>query len=416
MAVKKDIIQIAQHLETSTIVQKELKEEAYAAYKNSELPTTRNEKWKYTRVAKLNKLDFRSSNPIGSIVPEKLVENSFRIVFINGFYHHELSDSTPEDGIGIQVLSGSNDPLQSTSLELTNVFNALNLAFLTDGIRINVAKKTKAKQTIEIVHILDGDAVISNFKSIVEIDDLAELNLVQYYTSTEKSVESFCNVTSEFTLGVNASMKLDKIQDENDKCYHIESENVHQNKDSHFSINTITLNGRLVRNNLNVLVNGDNCTTDLYGVYLLKGDQHVDNQTVIDHKVAHCNSNELYKGVIDDKGTAVFNGKVFVRKDAQKINAFQSNGNVLLSENATINSKPELEIYADDVKCSHGSTTGQLDKDAIFYLRARGLSEKGARQLLVRAFVSDALVNIHNQEIHDFIDTILETRFGWAKN
>ena len=136
------------------------------------------------------------------------------------------------------------------------------------------------------------------------------------------------------------------------------------------------MNGGLVRNNLNIDVKGENCTTNLNGVYQLKGNQHVDNHTVVDHLVPNCESNELYKGIIDEKSTAVFNGKVFVRRNAQKINAFQSNGNVLLSDDATVNSKPELEIYADDVKCSHGSTTGQLDEEAVFYLRARGLSEK----------------------------------------
>jgi Fe-S cluster assembly protein SufD len=164
---------------------------------------------------------------------------------------------------------------------------------------------------------------------------------------------------------------------------------------------------------LTINVAGTNCTTNLNGAYLLKENQHVDNHTVVDHLAPHCNSNELYKGVIDDKATAVFNGKVFVRKDAQKINAFQSNGNVLLSDNASVNSKPELEIYADDVKCSHGSTTGQLDEEAVFYLRARGLSEKSARHLMVSAFIGDVLEKIESEEVLAFTQKILQERFGW---
>ncbi len=178
-------------------------------------------------------------------------------------------------------------------------------------------------------------------------------------------------------------------------------------------MNTVTLNGMLVRNNLTVRVNGENATSNLNGVYLLKGKQHVDNHTVVDHKVSHCNSNELYKGVIDEDATAVFNGKVYVRQNAQKINAFQSNGNILLSDNASINSKPELEIYADDVKCSHGSTTGQLDEEAVFYLRSRGISEAAAKKLLVIAFVEDVLTNIENERVHEFIETCLHERFGF---
>ncbi|MEY3425976.1 MAG: Fe-S cluster assembly protein SufD, partial [Bacteroidota bacterium] len=173
------------------------------------------------------------------------------------------------------------------------------------------------------------------------------------------------------------------------------------------------LDGTLVRNNLNIGVKGVNCTTHLNGIYLLKENQHVDNHTIVDHCAPNCESHELYKGVMDDSSTAVFNGKVFVRKDSQKINAFQSNANVLLSDSATINSKPELEIYADDVKCSHGSTTGQLDDEAIFYLRARGISEKSARHLMVSAFIGDVLGKIENEKVLEFTHSILKDRFDW---
>ena len=203
------------------------------------------------------------------------------------------------------------------------------------------------------------------------------------------------------------------MQFEGETSSHISTEQIDQGKNSTFTINTVTLNGLLVRNNLNIAVNGQNCTSNLNGAYLLKGKQHVDNHTVVDHRVANCNSNELYKGVIDDKATAVFNGKVFVRKDAQKINAFQSNGNVLLTDTATVNSKPELEIYADDVKCSHGSTTGQLDEEAVFYLRARGLSEKSARKLIVSAFIGEVLEKIEDDNVTDFVQKLLKDRFDW---
>jgi len=208
-------------------------------------------------------------------------------------------------------------------------------------------------------------------------------------------------------------LTIDKVQYESEQSFHISTEEVQQAKNSNFTINTFTLNGGIVRNNLHINVNGENCESHLNGAYLLKNKQHVDNHTIVDHKVANCESFELYKGVMDDSSTGVFNGKVFVRKDAQKINAFQSNGNVLLSDNATINSKPELEIYADDVKCSHGSTTGQLDEEAVFYLRARGLSEKSARQLMVSAFIGEVLEKVENQQVLDFIHKVLKDRFDW---
>jgi Fe-S cluster assembly protein SufD len=180
-------------------------------------------------------------------------------------------------------------------------------------------------------------------------------------------------------------------------------------------MHTVTLNGTLVRNNVRVRVNGTNCETNLYGAYLLKGNQHTDNHTIIDHMMPHCLSNELYKGVIDDQATAVFNGKVFVRKDAQKINAFQSNGNVLMTDKASVNSKPELEIYADDVKCSHGSTTGQLNEEAVFYLQSRGISERSARNLLVEAFIGEVLEKNDNLDFTDKTNAILNERFGWER-
>ena len=164
---------------------------------------------------------------------------------------------------------------------------------------------------------------------------------------------------------------------------------------------------------MEISVQGVNAESNLNGVYIVREQQFIDNHTIIDHQVPHCLSNELYKGVIFDKATAVFNGKVFVRKDAQKINAFQSNANILMSEDATVNAKPELEIYADDVKCSHGSTTGQLDEEAIFYLKSRGISDSGARNLLVSAFVGQVLEKIEHEDIQTFISKKLQERFGW---
>jgi Fe-S cluster assembly protein SufD len=206
---------------------------------------------------------------------------------------------------------------------------------------------------------------------------------------------------------------MHKLQLENGADYHFSRENARQDKDSTLTINTLTLSGNLVRNDVHVKVAGQNAETNLNGAYILKNNELVDNHTVVDHLVAHCQSNELYKGVLYDKSTAVFNGKVFVRPDAQKINAFQSNANVLLSDDASVNSKPELEIYADDVKCSHGSTTGQLDESAVFYLRARGLSEKSAKELLVSAFISDVLNKIENKEVLEFTNSFLNKEFGW---
>jgi len=380
-----------------------------------EFPTTRVEAWKYTRVTKISKKDFSIQKlSISDILPFKINSlNSHVIVFVNGFYQKELSVFSAEEGILISPLSQTEE-VKPNSIEIPTdeVFSALNTAYATDGIAVKIAAGKTLSKPLEVINIQTGESVISNTRNVIIAEGSSSARIILSYYSKDAH-QCFSNVISEITVGANAQLTIDKIQYESNENYMVATEQVKQDKDSTFTINTITLNGELVRNNLNIDVLGHNCNTNLNGAYLIKGKQHVDNHTVVDHKVAHCESNELYKGVMDDDSTAVFNGKVFVRKDAQKINAFQSNGNVLLSGNATVNSKPELEIYADDVKCSHGSTTGQLDEEAIFYLRARGLSDKNARKLLVSAFIGDVLNKISTDEVRAHIDKMLLDRFGW---
>ncbi len=408
MSVTKNLIE-------SPYISPELAKKAKTAMDSSQWPTTRVEQWKYTRVSKIQKLEFQNGSD-QKVSPENFVLDPTVpvIYFLNGHYLSDASSIGELEGqMNIKVLSENDTQLVASSLNLDNeVFNAINTIYLTDGVDIFVPKKAQA-EAIQIIHILSGDTSISNFKTIIHIDDFAECNVIMGFFSDETANNCFANVSTEIKLGVNSKLTIDKIQYENENCFHINTEVIDQEKDSTFTINTVTLNGGLIRNNINVNVNGENATTNLYGAYILKGKQHVDNHTVIDHKVAHCLSNELYKGVMDESSTAVFNGKVFVRPDAQKINAFQSNGNVLLSDNASVNSKPELEIYADDVKCSHGSTTGQLDDDALFYLEARGISKPNAMALLVSAFVGEVFENIENEHIHGFIESRLNERFDW---
>lgn len=398
---------------TSVALPKALKDKANSILASLELPTTRNEAWKYTRVAKLGKINFATSKGnISSIDSYTIDPQAPTLVFVNGYFSKSLSNNHLPEGINFTLLSDANEVKSEIPIE-DEIFNALNTAHLTDGVALNIAKNTILEKPVQILHILDGQSVMSNFKTRIDAGAFAKAGIIQGYFATEASDKAFANVTTEIEVGENAHLTIDKIQFENETSFHISTEQINQSKDSTFTLNTITLNGGLVRNNLNINVNGENCTSNLNGAYILKGKQHVDNHSVVDHRVANCQSNELYKGVIDDNSTAVFNGKVFVRQDAQQINAFQSNRNVLLSDNAAVNSKPELEIYADDVKCSHGSTTGQLDEDAIFYLRARGLSLKAARQLLVSAFITDVLDKIENLQVKTFTFSLLKERFGW---
>ncbi|PWL27316.1 MAG: Fe-S cluster assembly protein SufD [Fluviicola sp. XM-24bin1] len=381
----------------------------------TDLPTTRTEAWKYTRVAKIGKIDFTNeATTVTSIKGKKVIDSPYTLVFVNGRFSEELSAKSFPEGVTVTPLSTLEGITTQEEFE-GDIFGALNLAYLNDGLHITITKNKVVDEPIQVIHLLKGDAQLSNFKVQIDAEDFSKATVVQGFFS-EDSNNSFVNYTSDIQVGVNTYFTMEKIQDEEAGNFHIGTDTVTQDKDSTFTINTITLNGTLVRNNLNIAVNGENCTTNLNGGYLLKEKQHVDNHTVVDHKVPNCNSNELYKGVMNENSTAVFNGKVFVRQDAQKINAFQSNRNVLLSDNATVNSKPELEIYADDVKCSHGSTTGQLDDEAVYYLRARGLSKSAAAQLLVSAFIAEVIAEVENEDVKSYIYKRLNERFGWDIN
>jgi len=403
-------------LDGTFVLNQELRNKAISILETASFPTTHDESWKYTRVAKIKNAELSVSAPTSVSGNFGLDANAVKFVFVNGHFLKELSSTSYPDGLKILALSEMDEAernILGEDVELEkNVFSAINTAYTTDGLYVHVTAKMSIEPVIEIIHLTTGNSVLSNMRHILRAEAFSEVKLVSRTISLDGE-SSFTNIITEVALARNAKVIIDKLQEENETAYQIAQEFVQQDQDSNFTINTITLNGALVRNDLNIFVNGSNCETHLNGGYILKGNQHVDNHTVVDHKVPHCESNELYKGVIADKATAVFNGKVFVRKDAQKINAFQSNGNVLLGNDATVNSKPELEIYADDVKCSHGSTTGQLDEEAIFYLRARGLSDASARQLMVGAFVGEVFEKIENESVVTRIHEILKERFDW---
>ncbi len=397
----------------------EQKQKASKILETIQFPTTRTEAWKYTRLGKISNKKFSIQKGSVSDISEYVIsKDAYTIVLINGMIDTSLSSTDLPEGVICSSIKDtiSTEKLNSLvgkNLKLENeIFHSLNTQNALDGSILLIKEKTILEKSIQLIHILTGEHTISNVRNLIVSEKNSQAHIIQGFFS-ENATESFTNSVTEIFVEENAHLTLDKIQFEDDSCYQVSTEQVEQAKNSTFTINTITLNGALVRNNLNIKVIGQNCCTNLNGAYLLKGNQHVDNHTMVDHIAAHCESHELYKGVVNDKSTAVFNGKVFVRKDAQKINAFQSNANVLLSDDATINSKPELEIYADDVKCSHGSTTGQLDEEAVFYLRARGLSEKSARKLMISAFIDDVINKIENKEVKTFVFGLLQKRFDW---
>ncbi len=382
-----------------------------------DFPTSRVENWKYTRVAKIaNKSFVISDDATLHALPKLPLSDAYNIVFVNGNYNANLSSQVFENGLTVQLIENASDAKahigQAVNLE-KNVFAALNTVYATSGAYIKIDAKKVVEKPIQLVFVSTGNQHVANIRNVVVAEKFAQARISQVFV-TDNATECFANVVSEYFLEDSSNITVDKIQNENETAFQVGLDYCKQPQNAMFTLNTITLSGALVRNDVFVDVNGENATTNLAGAYILKDNQHVDNHTRINHFTPHCNSHEKYKGVINDKATAVFNGMVYVHPHAQKIDSYQSNGNVLLSDTATIYSKPELEIYADDVKCSHGSTTGQLDEEAIYYLRARGISKDSARALMVSAFIGDVLESLDSEEIVDYVHAVLEERFGWV--
>jgi len=372
------------------------KQKAQSLLQHSDFPTRKNEAWKYTNVNGLNKLllDGSSSN---ASQPNIISNGAERLHILNGCISNQA------DVPGIKT-SWSSLPELSTE----EPFDALNMLYCTGAIELTF--DDEKNKTIELVFENNCNTAISP-RIFINCKKGATGTVILNFQGSEKNA-SFINVSTYIDVEENANLSIHKIQKNGTETFDLQREYVNQAANSRFTINTFPLSGKMTRNDLVINVNGNNCETFMNGAYTLKGKSHCDNHTTVDHKVAHCYSKELYKGVIDDRATNVFNGKVFVRKDAQKINAFQSNANILLSETGTVNSKPELEIYADDVKCSHGSTTGQLDEEAIFYLRSRGLTEKSAKELLVKAFLGEVLEEVDNREVRYYVEKEIELHFS----
>jgi len=400
----------------------EIGEQAMEAINKLDFPTTRTEDWKYTRVGRIIKNDLQVLKSDFSIDVNKYKIDGLDcdlLVYINGVFKEKLSEITKSN---MCVTFFSNPELVGeervktnfgkTSRHQDNIFTAINTAYPSDGAFIHIDKNKKGQKPVHILNLSIGENTINQPRNLIVAEQGSELEIIETFDSID-SENVFNNIVTEIVIGENAKVSYDQLQREGKGTFLLSTVEVYQEKNSTFNTNTVTLSGDWVRNNLNIEVDGENCMTNLSGVYLLKENQHVDNHTMVDHKKPHCESNELYKGVIDEKATAVFNGKVYVREDAQKINAFQYNGNVLLTDDATINSKPELEIYADDVKCSHGSTTGQLDDEALFYLRSRGLSEDSARKMLIEAFTADAIEKVENEALLSAIKKTLQKEFDW---
>lgn len=378
-----------------------------------DFPTTKTEFWKYTRLAKLAQLRLNQEKiRENEQVVAPLTDNG--IVRITNGYITSFS----KEIAGLTITPFSKCSEQQLSLigkkaDLTqNIFLALNTLYSQEGLFIEVEENAQIEGVFQLLFHAHGENCFAPFRVFIHVKKGSSFKLIQQFTASGEHLFSLPIV--EYLVEENARISCDKLQMENASSFLLCEDYSIQKRNSTVLLNTFSISGAWVRNNSSFLIEGENCETNLNGAYLLKDLQHLDNHTIVDHIAPHCNSNELYKGILSGKATGVFNGKVFVRPNAQKISAFQSNANVLLSDDASVNSKPELEIYANDVKCSHGSTTGQLDDDAVFYLRARGLSEKSARSLITQAFITEVVDKVEQKEVQDFIKNKLVELHDWT--
>ncbi|HRZ20995.1 MAG TPA: Fe-S cluster assembly protein SufD, partial [Bacteroidales bacterium] len=291
-----------------------------------------------------------------------------------------------------------------------NGLEALNNAFAQDGIFIYVPDHVSADQTIQIVSMVDHDRnLLLQNRNLIIMGKNSRLKLVHCDDSLNQQ-PSFTNTITEILLGEGAVIDHYKLQNINDNSSVISTTLFHQEANSQLSTHVTVLNGGLIRNDIYVDMEGENCTSDICGLYLVDKNQHVDNQVQVNHLKPYGTSNQLFKGIIDDHARAVFNGHVHVHRNAQKTNAYQSNKNILLTDKATVNTKPFLEIYADDVKCSHGATVGQLDQEALFYIRSRGISYDNARLLLMYAFAAEVINKITIEPLRLRMDDLVKKR------
>lgn len=365
----------------------EVQIKAYEYLNEIGLPGRKSENYKYTPITSIlqKNIDWDFHKEAVSDFEESLDGAYNHVVLVNGRFSKELSQIKHDITVTIEaVAEGKHDP-----------FSLLNTAFAKEEIIIS-GNSDKSSTFIYYV----GSQGFTNPRVRVKVGKHQQLTIVEKVLAQPNT---FTNASIEFNVSVNAIANHTKVQDYGTDIYTHEATFAHVSRDAKFYNNTFSFGGAMVRNNLVINLEDENCEGHMNGVFLLDGKSHVDNNTSVDHQKPNSYSNELYKGILDEKATGIFNGKIYVRKDAQKTNAFQSNNNILLSDDATIHTKPQLEIWADDVKCSHGCTSGQLDEDAIFYLRARGIDTKSAKGLLLNAFAGEALQCIPIESVRDEI-------------
>ncbi len=413
--------------ENADAVLSEVRRKAFDEFNRLGVPV-KHEEWKYTRISSVFNHDFRFGfNGLrASVSAEDFAalrlpgsQEANELVFINGVFSKSFSKIVSAELVVLPLEAAADgefktivaDNLGHSGKYLNDGINALNTSFIKGGLFVHVKKGKLTEHPIYIYNIADArvENVLAQPRSLVHVGHNAEVQIVETYITLGKG-ESFTNQVMEVVVEQDARLEYYKIQNDASHTNQVSTTHIRQVGKSFVHTVTISLDGNIVRNNQNMVMDAEYCEAHLYGLYFLQGKTHVDNHTVVDNVQPHCFSNELYKGIMNDTSTGVFNGKIFVQRPAQKTNAYQSNKNILLTDTASVNTKPQLEIFADDVKCSHGCTIGKLDEEGMFYLRSRGIAEEMARSLLLQAFSIDILQQIKLAPIRSYVDQLLKNR------
>jgi len=403
----------------------DLRDRGAARFSALGFPTVRDEEWRFTNISPIANAEFTLANGTATRVNDAIVSGFLygdaphRLVIVNGRFSPELSHV---DGLGKGVHVGSLATAVTEQADVvqrylgrlaefgTKAFTALNTALAFDGAFVHIPDGIVLDRPLQLLFVTtasdSGLPTMSNVRALIVAGDRSQVRIVETYAGPHDT-PYFTNAVTEVFVGEGAVVDHYKVQQESVDAFHVASMHVHAGRSGNFSSHSFSLGGQIVRNDVAAVLDGEGAECTLNGLYLADGDRLVDNHTAIDHAKPHCPSHEIYKGILGGKARAVFNGKIVVRQDAQKTDAKQTNRALLLSDNASINTKPQLEIFADDVKCTHGAAIGQLDEDAIFYLRARGLTYFEARDMLIHAFAAQILDRVQIEPLRTALESAL---------
>ncbi len=391
-------------------------------------PTTRNEEWRFTNVAPIARTPFRLAGGDGARIDDRVLNGETldpgwpRLAFTNARATSACSSAVGrQDSLVIEPLADrlACEP-KSLPPDLTRhasfdqeTFTALNTAFLDDGAYIVIPRKLVLEDPIHLIFVStaggNGDATVSHPRTLIVVEPGSQATIIESYVGLADGVY-LTNAVTEIVVGEDAVIDHYKIVREEPRSYHVGATQINLSRNSTASSHTISIGGALVRNNITAVLDGEGAQCTLNGLYVTCGREHVDNHLRVEHAKPHCDSREFFKGVLDDNSRGVFTGRIIVHPDAQKTDAKQTNMNLLLAEGARVDTKPQLEIFANDVKCTHGATIGQLEADAIFYLRSRGLAEETARGVLIHAFAGESVEKIRPQPLRRQLQRILLER------